>query len=244
MSVVSGRLGLGELERRLLVAGAAAFGLSLDAASLDRFSQFADLLGLWSARMNLISCHTARELVERHLLDSLAVGPWIRDAATIVDLGSGAGFPGVPLAIALVEKRLILVEPRRRRANFLREVKRTLGLVNVQIVETRAEDGIRRAHLPLADAVVCRAVWAEESVLGFTSAWLRPSGTLIRMRGTGAKGSTQSAGVRSSMRRGTEKPTPEERSSAKDMVVERSVTYRIGTGHPRTLDICRRHAED
>lgn len=240
----SGRFSLGEPERHRLAAGATGFGLLLDVTALDRFSQFADSLGLWSARTSLISCRTASELVERHLLDSLAISPWVRDAATIVDLGSGAGFPGVPLAIAHPDKRLILVEPRRRRANFLREVKRTLDLGNVQIVEARAEEGSRGAQLSLADAVVSRAVWADAGVLRVVSAWLRPSGTLIHMRGTGAVEGARRIRADASGGHSLKNAKPDEGGShVIDMRLEHSLTYRIEAGQPRALDIYRRSVE-
>lgn len=241
---MSGRLSLGEPERRSLAAGAAAFGFSLDARKLDLFCRFADLLGLWSARMSLISCRTARELVERHFVDSLAVGPWIRDAATVVDLGSGAGFPGVPLAMVHPEKRLILVEPRRRRANFLRETRRVLGLSNAEIVEARAEEGSRSVDLPLADAVVCRAVWARAGALLVTPAWLRPSGTLICMKGGGARARAESAQTERPAREGSEKFERKKLSQVEEMLLECSVTYRIGAGRRRALDVYRRCPEN
>jgi len=236
------RLSLGEPERRLLVAEAVAFGFSLEADRLDLFCRFADLLDLWSARMSLISCRTARELVERHFVDSLVLGQWIGDAITIVDLGSGAGFPGIPLAIAYPERRIILVEPRRRRANFLREAKRVLALNNAQIVEARAEDGAESAKLLLADAVVCRAVWVDEGVLPVAPVWLRPSGVLISMKGGRASGATEISAAEGCAQGGSEGLKRGKLPQAGDIRWERSVTYRIGSGRRRTLEIYRRRA--
>ena len=202
-------LRLGPADRLCLVTGAADFELVLDAPAVNRFCLFAELLSIWCARMNLVSCTTPRELVERHFVDSLAVSPLLRDVAALVDLGSGAGFPGVPLAIAHPGIWVTLVEPRRRWANFLREAKRTLDLSNAEILEIRAED--RGPLPPSADAVVCRAVWSDDSAFALAPQWLRPSGALIRMRGgLPTEGAPQ--------------------QSSGSMRLERRSTYRIGAG--------------
>jgi 16S rRNA (guanine527-N7)-methyltransferase len=239
VSVVTRRLSLGEPERLLLAAEAVTFGFSLDTAKLDGFCRFADLLGLWSTRMSLISCRTGGEIVGRHFVDSLAVGPWIRDAASVVDLGSGAGFPGIPLAITHPEKQIILVESRRRRANFLREAKRTLGLSNARVVEARAEDGSQTANLPVADAVVCRAVWSGEGVLLVAPLWLRPGGVLICMRARSAHRAAEIAAAGGHAQGDSERVSRVRPSQTNEVFWERSTTYRIGTGRRRTLDIYR-----
>jgi 16S rRNA (guanine527-N7)-methyltransferase len=182
-------------------------------ANLVRFS---DVLDLWSSRTNLVSCGSARELVERHFLDSLAVAPLLPEAGIIVDLGTGAGFPGLPLAIVRPAQRFVLVESRRRRVSFLHEVRRTLGMANVEVVESRAEE-VPSQFEHGARSVVSRAVWSDESFLDMASRWLEPDGRVFWMRSEPLPGS---------LRRSPFRP-------------ERSVGYRIGRERARSVEILR-----
>lgn len=210
------RLRLSEADRRRLSEGAAALGVGLDSTALSKLTAYADLLGVWGERVNLISCGSAYELVERHLLDSLAVEPLLPETGTLVDLGSGAGLPGVPLAIAAVSRTTILVEARRRRASFLREVRRSLPLANVEVAEARAE-APSASQRGGADAVVVRAVWSRPSDLAVAGDWLRPGGRLFWMRGDGAS------------------PLP----GIERLTWERRTSYQIGGGRPRAIEVFR-----
>jgi 16S rRNA (guanine527-N7)-methyltransferase len=166
--------------------------------------------------VNLISCPNATELVERHLLDSLAMEPLLPDSRILVDLGSGAGLPGVPLAIVSDARPTVLVEARRRRASFLREVRRSLQLPNLDVLAARAgapNEGYRER----ADAVVVRAVWSRPSDLVVACDWLRPGGRLFWMRGNEAK------------------PLP----GIDGLTWERRTSYQIGDTRPRTVEIFR-----
>jgi 16S rRNA (guanine527-N7)-methyltransferase len=182
--------------------------------------RFADLLDLWSSRTNLISCSSARELVDRHFLDSLAIAPLLPDTGSIVDLGTGAGFPGIPLATIRPQQRFVLVESRRRRVSFLREAKRTLDLMNLEILEQRAEvPGTARENG--AAAVISRAVWSDHSFLEIAGRWLDPSGRIFWMRSV---------------------PLPD-RPSTGGFARERTVRYRIGSERLRVVDILRLEIE-
>ena len=176
-------LSLGPAERERLSTGASSAGLRLDEHSLDLFCRLGGLLDEWTPKVNLIACRSGMELVERHLLDSLSLAPLVADRATIVDLGSGAGFPGLPLAIARPDASVILVEARRRRASYLREAKRVLELADVRILELRAEQGPPEDLTAVADIVVSRAVWSDESILPVAARWLNRGGRLLWMRG-------------------------------------------------------------
>lgn len=178
---MTSRLRLATADRSRLRDGAARLNVVLDEQAVDRFADYATLLETWSARTNLIACGDARELVDRHFLDSLVVAELVADADTIVDLGSGAGFPGVALAIAAPSKRVILVEPRRRRASFLRELCRKVTR-NAVVLAVRAE--VREAPSDvLAGAVVSRAVWANAAIFDVAGPWLAPGGRLVWIRG-------------------------------------------------------------
>ena len=208
-------LRLTEAEQQHLSVGAAALGIELDASIVTNLGRFADVLDLWRPQINLISCGSARELVERHFLDSLAIAPMLPDSGAIVDLGTGAGFPGLPLAILRPRQKLVLVEVRRRRVSFLREVKRALQLSNVEILEQRAETPpIKYQHQ--AESVVSRAVWSDAAILGLAAAWLRPEGRLFWMRSELLLGAEIAAHV---------------------MVRQRTLRYRIGSDRLRIVEV-------
>lgn len=208
-------LRLTEAEQQHLSVGAAALGVELDASMVTNLGRFADVLDLWRPRVNLISCGSARELVERHFLDSLAIAPILPDSGSIVDLGTGAGFPGLVLAILRPRQKLILVEVRRRRVSFLREVKRTLQLSNVEILEQRAEVPAAE-YERRAESVVSRAVWSDAAILAVAAAWLRPEGRLFWMRS---------------------EPLLEAEIGTHVMVRERTVRYRIGSDRIRNVEV-------
>jgi 16S rRNA (guanine527-N7)-methyltransferase len=115
----------------------------------------------WGARMNLTAIHDREQQLTRHVLDSLSVAPWLR-GERIADLGSGAGFPGIPLAIVEPERHFALIEATGKKADFLRHVAGEIRLANVEIVQTRAEayrppirfaTVVARAVGPIADLV-------------------------------------------------------------------------------------------
>ena len=131
--------------RDLLVRGAAQLGLAVDTAGVERLLIYLAELMKWSRRVNLIARDTPEaQVVETHFLDSLTLLPFLDGAGEVhlLDVGSGAGFPGLALACMRPDGRFTLCEPRQKRVIFLRHVVRTLGLANVEVVAERVE-----AHL-------------------------------------------------------------------------------------------------
>ena len=138
----------------------------------------------WAPRLNLVADHRVESLLERHVLDSLAAVPAIRrrigDPTSLVDLGSGAGFPGIPLALATQPQRAILVEARQRRSHFLRSVVRRLGTSFLSVENHRATE---LSVLDPVDAVVTRATFsAPADFLSAAAPLLRPQGLAIAWR--------------------------------------------------------------
>jgi 16S rRNA (guanine527-N7)-methyltransferase len=133
-------------------------------------------------------------LWSRHLLNSAALAPLLHDGATVVDVGSGAGLPGIPLLLARPDLRMTLAEPLLRRVTFLEEVCRDLGL-DVDIQRRRAED------LPRAgwQVVVARAVAPLSRLVPLTVPLLRPGGVLVALKGSSA--ADEVAAARSELRR-------------------------------------------
>jgi len=144
---------MGTPESRL-AAGVAKLGIALEPAQLDALAALAAELADWNTRVNLTAITAPDEVVDKHLLDSLAVLPLLKGLA-VADIGSGAGFPGLPLAIAAPGRRFTLIESTGKKVKFLRHVVQKLALPNVAVVLGRAES--YRPVRPF-DAVVARAL--------------------------------------------------------------------------------------
>lgn len=154
---------------RVLAAGARELGVILDPVMLEAFELYYRELDAWGKRANLTAVEGEEDVAVRHFLDSLSClkGAEFSDGTTVVDVGSGAGFPGVPLKIARPGIVLTLVEATRKRADFLRHMVATLRLSDVKVIWNRSENvarirGYREAYgVAVARAVADLAVLAE-----------------------------------------------------------------------------------
>ena len=165
-----------------LEAGLAALGL--DPALSAPLLAYLGLLARWNRTYNLTAVRDPREMVARHLLDSLAMAPFLDDLAarngSLADLGTGAGLPGIPLAIARPGLRVALVESNGKKARFLREAVRQLGLGNVQVAESRIEAFDAPGRF---DAITARALATLPLILDLGGHLLAPGGRLLAMKG-------------------------------------------------------------
>lgn len=141
--------------------------------ALDRIVAYCELLERWAARHNLVRVATRRELVERHVLESLAVTEHLGPTGRLVDIGSGAGLPGVPVLCAMDGWSGILIEPRQKRWTFLSLVVRELGL-QARVERTRYE-AVEESGF---DLVTARAVGGHEDLLRWASPRLAPNGAV------------------------------------------------------------------
>lgn len=143
---------------------------------------------LWNARTNLVGERDWQALVDRHLLDALAAAPLLRDLGVglrIADVGSGAGLPGVPLAVAVRPSAMWLLEPRKKRASFLRSVRRAVPGFGLEVIEARGEDvAAAPENAGLFDALVSRATMSDENLQRCAEPLLRDGGLLIAYRGS------------------------------------------------------------
>ena len=145
----------------MLADGAQALGVALTPPQAAALLRHLDLMDEWGARMNLTAIRDRSQQLTKHVLDSLSVRPWLR-GERIADLGSGAGFPGIPLAIVEPERHFALIESTGKKCDFLRHVAGELALANVEVVQSRAESFrppvrfgtvVARAVGPIADLV-------------------------------------------------------------------------------------------
>ena len=168
--------------RDRLVDFAARLGSPLTETAVEQISGYLDLLRIWNKTTRLTGPADDRTIVDRHVIDSLPVAPQVPRGGRLVDIGSGAGFPGLVVAIARPDITAILLEPRRRRASFLSEVVRTMKLAQVTVLCARAEEV--RADPRMAaqcDAAVARAVRADD-FLPLAEPFLCPGGLAIVMQ--------------------------------------------------------------
>jgi 16S rRNA (guanine527-N7)-methyltransferase len=162
--------------------------------ALDRAVEYVRLLATDGAVRGLIGPREVPRLWDRHLLNSAAVAPLVPDRARVVDVGSGAGLPGIPLALARPDLTVALLEPLARRVTFLDEVVDRLRLTNVTVVRGRAEEGPARRELGGADVVTARAVAPLEKLAGWCLPLLRPGGRLLALKGSTAAEELAAAG--------------------------------------------------
>lgn len=161
-----------------LSRGLTMLGLDADALSPPLLAYLA-LLDRWNRTYNLTAIRDPREMVTRHLLDSLAMHPFVENEA-LADLGTGPGLPGIPLAIAKPGLQVTLVESNGKKARFLREAVRTLGLTNARVAESRAE----ALDEPGAyDAITARALDTLAGIIEVGGHLLKPGGKLLAMKG-------------------------------------------------------------
>ena len=148
---------------QLLVSGLEQLGLPVDPQAVDKLLRFSDYLLEKNKVMNLTAVTDPQEVVTRHFLDCAALVPYIKEGQTVLDVGTGAGFPGMPLAILCPGAQFTLLDAQRKRIDFLTEVAALLGLTNVTPVHARAEE-FAAAHRASFDLATSRAV-AELRVL-------------------------------------------------------------------------------
>jgi 16S rRNA (guanine527-N7)-methyltransferase len=169
-----------------LSEGAAAIGIRLGPAELDRFATYHREILLWNRRINLVSERSAREIVIRHFLDSLTPAPYLdRPEGALIDLGSGGGFPGIPLRIALPGLHLSLIEASRKKSSFLSHVVRALRLDGVDVIRERVE-GLTAGEALAGrfDTLISRAAFKLPDLIRTASFFLKPGGQLIAMKGS------------------------------------------------------------
>ncbi len=151
-----------------LLAAARALDLSVDAASARRLIQYEGELLRWNARVNLVGRRSSpMEVMERHLLDSIAALPEVGDAGTLIDIGAGAGLPGIPLKLVRPALDVTLVEATGKKAAFMRSAIETLSLgTGIRVRQARARGAPLDEQLPRTEVAISRA-------LGALPEWLR-----------------------------------------------------------------------
>ena len=180
------------------LSDAEALGLAFDPGDLDRLKRYLSLLYEANARMNLTAIRDPAEAWNRHVLDSLTLVPWVHAAreaaategreASLIDVGSGGGLPGLVLACIAPELSITLVEATGKKARFLEETAGTLGLDRVVVLAERAENvGRDPAHREVHDLVTSRAVGPLNVLAEYLVPLARVDGTILATKGSKAE---------------------------------------------------------
>ncbi len=167
------------------VVRASGFGVDLEPGQIDKIEIYLEELRKWNRRINLTGASELSDLLNLHVLDSLVPSSLCARDGGIVDLGSGNGFPGIPIKIAVPEIHAILVEARRKRTAFLEQVVRRLGMERVEVVWARAEDesvaGRIRKHAGLT--VISRAALNTRQILRWGRDFAEQIVRIVLMKG-------------------------------------------------------------
>jgi 16S rRNA (guanine527-N7)-methyltransferase len=155
-------------------------------AGSDQATRFAEMLSVHGVERGLIGPREVDRLWDRHLLNSVAITECVPNRAAVVDVGSGAGLPGIPLAIVRPDLDVVLLEPMARRVAWLEEVVAKLDLSNVTVVRGRAEEKNVRQNIGDRDVVTARAVAPLGKLAGWCLPLLRVGGLLIALKGSSA----------------------------------------------------------
>ncbi len=163
-----------------LAEGLAAMRLVLDAAGQAKLVAYLRLIEKWNKVHNLTAVREPGQMVVLHLLDSLAVLPHVAVARSLLDVGTGAGLPGIPLAVARPDLAVTLLDSSHKKATFLRQAKAELGLANVEVACERVENW----HPPASfDVVVSRAFAELADFVTQAGHLVAPGGAMLAMKG-------------------------------------------------------------
>ncbi len=174
-----------EKEIILLRQATRELGIELSSFQMEQFDLYQKELLLWNAKTNLISEKSAQEIASRHFLDSLTALQFIdNQRARIIDIGSGAGFPGIPLKIACPDLQLYLLESNRKKVSFLKHIIRLLNFTETVVLHDRVENLIKdNKWKDFFDVVISRAAFKLPEFLSLGAFFLVPQGTLIALKG-------------------------------------------------------------
>jgi 16S rRNA (guanine527-N7)-methyltransferase len=162
-----------------LAAGLRTLGIALDSAAQEKLLAYLALLAKWNRVYNLTAIREPERMLSHHVFDSLAVLPHL-EGPSIADVGSGAGFPGIPLALARPQWRVALIESSHKKTAFLRQAAIDLALPNIEIREERAEAVMPRG---VYDTVIARAFSDLAEFVAAAAPLCKPGGALIAMKG-------------------------------------------------------------
>lgn len=170
---------------RILKDGAEQLNLSIDDLQARQFAGHGQLLLEWNQKINLTAITDPQEVAVKHFLDAVAPSAYIPCRGHLLDMGTGAGFPGIPLKILRPDQPMTLIDSVRKKITFIKHVIRQLSLSNIQALHTRAEElKDARSEVNAISIIVCRALADLDKAVGLAVPLLEPKGRIILYRGS------------------------------------------------------------
>lgn len=181
--------------REILIKTLNDFDISLDGLAVDRLCIYNDMLVEWNEKINLTALTAPDDVALKHFTDSLMLLRYcdIEEGARVIDVGTGAGFPGLVLKIARPDIRLTLLDSLQKRLVFLDEVCRAVNISDVDSVHSRAEDGSHTALRESFDIAVSRAVASMDTLCEYDMPYVKVGGRMIAMKGKDAEKELQAS---------------------------------------------------
>ncbi len=174
--------------KELLISGAEGFDVPLDKEKVESFGIYLRELKHWNRKINLTTLVEDKEIIIKHFLDSLAPLKYLAKQSFILDLGSGGGFPGIPLKIAEPSLRVVLLESSKKKNTFLNHIISVLSLKGITAIKQRAESkDFQLLMNETFDVVIARAFSGLEELLKIGFPYLKKGGVLVAMRGKKVK---------------------------------------------------------
>jgi 16S rRNA (guanine527-N7)-methyltransferase len=169
----------------LLMSGAQELGIDMDHQQASQFGLYAQILQKWNEKINLTAITDPVEIAVKHFLDSVAPSACIPQQGTLLDIGTGGGFPGVPLKILRPQQSMVLIDGVRKKINFVKQVLRELHLDNIKAIQARAEDLIRdNSKTRQFDIIVSRALADVDVLIRLAAPLLKSEGRLVVYKGS------------------------------------------------------------
>lgn len=159
--------------------------IELTKEQIEKYYNYMDLLLEWNEKINLTAIIEPREIILKHFVDSLTIAKYIKDDEKLIDVGTGAGFPGIPLSIVKENTDIVLLDSLNKRINFLQEVKENLKLKNITTIHGRAEEfGKNKKEREKYDIATSRAVAPLNILLEYLLPLVKVGGRAICMKGS------------------------------------------------------------
>lgn len=173
---------------QLIVNGAESLGVQVSACQVAQLGVHARELLLWNKKTNVTAITLPQEVAIKHVVDSLAIARWIHPEASVLDIGSGGGFPGIPLKILMPSLSVTLIDSSRKKNSFQRHVIRSLGLAGITALQTRiesfsADPDRAKSGEPAFSVIVCRAFTELARFVETAIPLLAPAGSILAMKG-------------------------------------------------------------
>ncbi len=170
--------------KRLIIDGAGHFGVHINRDQAQQLALHAALMLKWNRTTNLTAITDSMEVAVKHFLDSIITGPLISPGTAVLDIGSGAGFPGIPLKIVIPSLQVTLIDASRKKISFLKHAIRTLNLENIEARHIRAEDFAKKpAAANCFDVITSRALSSIKDFVLMAAPLLAKDGAIIALKG-------------------------------------------------------------